>query len=233
MANIRELMEQWVRWRQYRHGGIGKTMLQRCMDGMPGTHCPTCGGGGRMPGRLIGRPSVRLPCPTCGGSGRARLYINHHRVRRRRCPDCMVKGISQGETNGRTCIRCRGSGWRVEEFDKSNPAFISSTYLEPDKPALQRIDRLVCELRRRSEHGVRHTLLSYWLVIDAEYCDHRGGTQEIKANRMGISYESYKKRLQRALEWIAASLPDRRDCRVIPFPYSDKSLPLDMDVTKR
>jgi hypothetical protein len=209
-------MEQWVRWRSYRHRGIGKTMLQRCMDGMPGTNCPTCAGHGRAPGAIIGHKASWISCPTCSGTGRAKLHINHHRVRNRRCPVCMDKqGNSHGEVNGHTCFRCRGSGRLEEVFDKANPAFIHSTYLEPDNPSLQRVDRLVCELRRRD------VLKGYWYVVHAEYCDHRGGTQEIKAGRLGISHGSYRKRLQRALEWIDACLQDRRqDCRQIAFPYT-------------
>jgi hypothetical protein len=211
---IRDLMEQLARWRHFRHGGIGKTVLQRCMDGMPGTNCPTCAGAGRAPGAMIGHKARWIPCPTCGGRGRALLAVSHRKVRTRNCPNCTGrKDSTPGEIKGRTCIRCRGAAKVVDIQDKANPAFIHSTYREPDNPTLQRLDRLCCELRQRD------TLLGYWFVINQEYFDHRGGTQEIKAGRLGIGYDNYRKRLQRALEWIDAARHDRRACREIPFPY--------------
>lgn len=211
MTNIRDLLEQWVIWRSYRHGGIGKTMLQRCMDGMPGTNCPTCAGSGRAPGSMIRRRdrwASGESCPTCAGSGRVKLHTNHHTIHTKPCVVC-----KNGEVDGRTCLRCRGSGIVTEEKFKTNPAFINSTYCEPDNPTLQRIDRLVCELRRR------RILLSYWFVVDAEYCDGRGGTQEIKAERLLINPSTYRSRLSRSLEWIDQCRGDRREAWQIPFPY--------------
>ncbi len=216
---IREQMEGWAHWRHYRHGGLGKTILQRVLEGMPGTGCPTCAGKGRASGALIGRKGTFIACPTCGGNGRVKLDASDYKIRTRPCPHCFVKtcegdkGRSTGEVNGRTCIQCGGSGVLVRETDKVNPAFITSTYCEPDHPTYQRIDRLVCELKRRD------VLLGYFFVVDAEYCDRRGGTQTIKAERLGIGFDSYRKRLQRALEWIDASVPDRRECFKIPFPW--------------
>ena len=215
--SIRDLMEGWSRYRRNRsNGGYGKTILQRVLEGMPGTGCPTCAGKGRAPGALIGSKSTFIPCPTCGGSGRVKLDATDHQVRTRHCPHCRVKGRSHGEINGRTCIHCRGTGVLVHETDKVNPAFITSTYREPDHPTYQRIDRLVCELKQR------HELQGYWFVIDAEYCDHRGGTQAIKAQRLWITPGNYRLRLHRAMEWIEAGLADKRACTEIPFPYAPK-----------
>lgn len=221
--SIHDLMDRWSRYRRtQRLGGFGKTILQRMMEGVPGTGCPTCGTKGRVPGSLVGSSDPFVKCPTCGGAGRVPLDANDYQEHIRDCPHCYVrrpgekKGRSMGEVNGRTCIPCRGTGKLTHETDKVNPAFITSTYVEPDHPTYQRIDRLVCEFRRRPE------LLGYWFVIDAEYCDHRGGTQAIKAERLWITPDNYRKRLQRALEWIEASLADGRPCTEIPFPYAQK-----------
>lgn len=223
---IREQMEGWARWRHYRHAGYGKTILQRVLEGMPGTNCPTCAGSGRAPGALIGRKGTFIACPTCGGNGRVKLDASDHQLRTRPCPHCRLPGEreSRGEVNGRTCIPCRGTGVLVRETDKVNPAFITSTYREPDHPTYQRIDRLVCELRRRDH------LLSYYFVVHSEYCDARG-TQAMKADRLGITYANYCKRLQRALEWIDDSLPDRRAAWKIPFPFQAEKIITEIQIT--
>jgi hypothetical protein len=58
-------MERWAKWRYSCVGGYGKTFFERCLEGMPGTNCPTCGGSGKY---------LDLPaCPTCGGSGRIKV----------------------------------------------------------------------------------------------------------------------------------------------------------------
>ena len=119
----------------------------------------------------------------------------------------------QGEVNGRTCVICRGSGQRTVVEHKINPAHIRSTFRIPDDPLSQRIDRLVCELRRR------HQLLGYWFVVDMEYCDNRGGTQALKAQRLLLQPDCYESRLRRAVTWIGDSARDRRPCDAIPFPY--------------
>ena len=205
--HIREQLEQWARWRHYRHGtGYGKNLLQRCRDGMPGTNCPTCAGAGIVPGSLYGITALKVACQTCSGHGRGKLDANDHRIQKKKCPYC-----ERGEVDGHTCFRCRGSGVLIRETDKANPATIPSTYREADNPVYQRIDRLVCELRQRDE------LLGYWFAIHMEYCDTRGGTQEIKATRLGITAGNYRKRLQRAIEWVDAGLMDRQDVRDLEF----------------
>jgi hypothetical protein len=214
-TDIRQKMEEWARWRHFRYGGYGKSILQRLREGMPGTNCPTCGSAGRVPGATFGHKATWLVCPTCGGSGKAKLEESAPRIHAVACPNCIVerhgRRYSSGEVNGRTCFRCRGLGVVIRDETKVNPAFIPSTYREPDNPTCQRIDRLVCELRQRD------ALLGYWFVIHAEYCDARGGTQEIKAERLGLGAANYRKRLQRALEWVESGLADGRDCRVIQF----------------
>lgn len=220
--SIRDLMEGWSRYRRnHSNGGYGKTILQRVLEGMPGTGCPTCAGKGRAAGALIGRKGTFIPCPTCGGTGRVKLDATDHQVRTRRCEHCLhpYERESRGEINGRTCIYCRGTGLIVRETDKVNPAFITSTYCESDHPTYQRIDRLVCEFRQRD------VLLGYYFVIYYEYIDSCGGNQRMKAGRivterrLPISDGNYRLRLLRALKWIEAALHDDRDCRAIPFPY--------------
>lgn len=210
--DIREQMERWARWRHdpNRHG-YGRTVLQRMLEGMPGTNCPTCSGRGY---------TRRYPvCPGCSGAGRVRLDQKADRAVTRQCPECMRDGFSRGEIDGRTCHKCRGSGVAVYHAHKVNPAFISSTRVAVSDVICERIDRLVCELSRRGQ------TIIYWYVIGAEYMDSRGGTQEMKAQRCLLTVECYKKRLQRALEWIAEALPDERSCQVIPFPYKALDLP--------
>lgn len=219
--NIRDLMEGWSRYRRNRsNGGYGKTILQRVLEGMPGTGCPTCAGKGRAAGALIGRKGTFIPCPTCGGTGRVKLDATDHHVIPMRCPNCYVqrsgekKGRSMGEVNGRTCIHCRGTGQIVRETDKVNPAFITSTYCEPDHPTYQRIDRLVCELKQRDH------LLSFYFVVDAEYCDRRGGTQAMKAERLGMSVARYVAMLDRALDMIQYGLSTENPVHEVEFLHA-------------
>lgn len=213
--NIRDLMEGWSRYRRNRsNGGYGKTILQRVLEGMPGVGCPTCAGKGRAPGALIGSKSTFIPCPTCGGSGRVKLDATDHQVRTRHCQHCRVKGRSMGEIHGRTCIHCRGTGLIVRETDKVNPAFITSTYREPDHPTYQRIDRLVCEFKQRDH------LLSFYFVVDAEYCDRRGGTQAMKAARLGLSPSRYIAMLDRALDMIQYGLSTENPAHEVEFMHA-------------
>jgi hypothetical protein len=198
---VREALERWAKWRHYRHGGYGKTLTERLIEGMPGTHCPTCGGRGKR---------GPFACPTCEGAGRVRLEDKPPRAIMTPCQHC-----ERGERNGRTCSHCRGSGIRVYIEAKVNPAHIRSTYRVPDDPVCQRIDRLVCELRRRDE------LLGYWFVLHAEYMTNvcLGRTQAEKAQRMLLTQKCYESRLYRAVEWIGHGLKDQRPADVIPFPY--------------
>ncbi len=220
---IRERMEMWARYRWSGGGSGSRTFFDKVLRGMPGTNCPACAGIGRLAlGRQRGVEQYAI-CSNCGGAGKIRLEKPRSFVRVRICPRCrpMKAGDVAGEIGGRTCHRCRGSGKIIVDLTQVNPAFIHSTYLQPDNLVAQRIDRLVCELRQRD------VLLGYWLVIHAEYCDIRGGTQVDKADRVGIAYENYKKRLTRALEWIEAAFDDTRPVHAIPWPWKalDKSCP--------
>lgn len=67
-SSIQEKMEVWARWRIAYIGGYGKSFLQRCLEGMPGTNCPDCHG----KGYYLGQPT----CPRCSGSGRVKLSSN-------------------------------------------------------------------------------------------------------------------------------------------------------------
>lgn len=212
--NIRDSMERWARWRHYKHGGYGKTLISKLIDGMPGTNCPTCRGNGRAPGARIAGKQSHVVCPDCGGSGRVQLEDKAAAPRTRPCPGACGKGTDkQGEIDGRTCHRCHGVGVVIENKLEVNPAFILSTRHATGDPVSERIDRLVCELRQRD------ATLSYYFVLWQEYCDARGGTHEIKAQRLGLTCVCYKKRLERALAWIDSAMPDTRQCKVIPFPY--------------
>lgn len=199
-GSTREWMERWARWRHYRFGGFGKTLTEKFVEGMPGTRCPTCAGRGKR---------GREACPTCNGAGRVPLNPGATRVRTLKCNRC-----DRGERNGRTCHWCRGSGVRTLVDYRINPAHIQSTRQVTDDPVCQRIDRLVCEMKRRD------ALLGYWDVVWAEYCDaHSGRTQEMRASRLLLTTDCYESRLRRALQWISLAAVDRRPCDAIPFPY--------------
>jgi hypothetical protein len=65
---IRQKMEGWARWRLSYIGGYGKTFLEKCLEGMPGTNCYLCHG--------VGHIRDHPECPTCHGSGRVKLTSN-------------------------------------------------------------------------------------------------------------------------------------------------------------
>lgn len=201
--DIREGLEGWARWRDYHAGGYGKTMIEKLIEGMPGTRCPACQGSGRR------RYGV---CGTCHGAGQVRLAPEAHKVRITPCQHCEHSPV-RGEVDGRTCVACGGNGYRTLVEAKINPAHIRSTFRPPDYPLYERIDRLVCELRRRD------VLLGYYFVVWAEYCDSRGGTQAIRAQRLLLTPDCYESRLRRAVGWIGSAVDDHRPCDSIPFPY--------------
>ena len=65
-VDVRSLMEKWERWRHERSKlGYGKTILEKCLEGMPGTNCPTCQGRGKT--------NSYPTCPTCSGNGTVKL----------------------------------------------------------------------------------------------------------------------------------------------------------------
>jgi hypothetical protein len=112
-------------------------------------------------------------------------------------------GCTKGETliklNGQSfclpCTQCMGTGYisAKSTATKINPRLIPGTGGRyPDEQSL-RIDRLVCRLTRTGKR-----------VILQEHC--WNGTQEIKAVRLRISHENYRKILQRGHEFIEAGL---------------------------
>jgi hypothetical protein len=176
------------------------------------------GGAGRIPSAKHGHVQQFVICDDCGGSGRVKLDSKDFRQRTKPCP--MGCGPTperpnekRGEVNGTTCFRCRGEGTVIIIDEKVNPAFIRSTFMEPCDPVSERIDRLVCELRQRPK------TLGYYFVVWMEFCDARGGTQDHKAQRLHLTYSSFKKRLERALDWVGLAIDDRRPANLIPFPY--------------
>lgn len=205
----RDVLEGWGRWRHYRFGGYGKTLTQKFIEGIPGTNCPACSGRGKAPVGWRNGKQMYIVCPDCGGSGRVDLEPKAARPVTVPCP----AGCKRGEVDGKTCHKCRGNGIKTVLEDKINPAFIRATYIDLGNPLYERVDRLVCELRQRPQ------TLGYFFVLYAEYCDTRGGTQAIRAQRMHLTTGCYESRLWRAIEWVGAALHDNRTCDVIPFPY--------------
>ncbi len=213
--DIREMMESWARWCWCRRGGMpAVTQLGKVIEGLPRTTCPECRGWKRTRQHSV--------CPKCDGTGRVRLDPHPPRTRTIPCPapGCRYTkdGSQIGEIGNRTCHRCYGAGEIVVVEQQINPAFIPSTWREPDDRITQRIDRLVAELRRRDK------LLGYYYVVRAEYRDARAGDQRVRAERMHISHENYRLRLFRVLTWIEYGL----DCMEIPaenlrFPAPKKT----------
>lgn len=223
MDDIRELMERWARWRHFRYGGYGKTLTEKFIEGMPGTNCKACGGAGRMPGTRHGHAQQMIICEECGGTGRVKLDATAPKVRILPCPAGCGPAPDRrkertGEMHGKTCFRCRGVGSVTITQDKVNPAFIRSTYIQPNDSVSERIDRLVCELRQRQN------TLSFYLVVWMEYCDSRGGTQDTKAIRVHLTHQAYRHRLMRALAWIEDAMMDSRPYNVISFPYKPEKI---------
>ena len=154
MTEIRQKMEHWAKLRcSSSRLGYGPTFLEKCLEGMPGTHCPLCSGRGKTRSYPV--------CPTCSGSGRIKLDPALTR-------------------------------------DKVNPAFIPSTHLTPDDPVSEKIDRLICTLRKTPKTQ------ALYFVLMQEYT--RNGTQEIKAGRIHISHAYYRKLLQRGHAWMEMGL---------------------------
>lgn len=108
---------------------------------------------------MLGKMMDGMPgviCPTCRG----------------RDPDCEI---------------CFGEG-KVKldpGGNKINPAFVPSTYRQPDDPQSQAVDRLMCELRMSDKTK------KYFFVLWSEYVKPLG-TQEVKATKMSISHAYYR-----------------------------------------
>ena len=187
---VTALMNRWARWRLTYRKGYGTTVLERLLAGMPGTKCPTCQGRGWT--------LVYPTCPTCVGVGRIKAKPMTERVSNTACRACMRDGQSTGQVDGRTCLPCLGSGRIIRVVAKINPAFIPSTWRLKTDSASERIEAIMLMLRRRPRTQ------SYYLILLQEYT--RLGTPEIKAERMKITHEYYRKLLQRAHERMAFEL---------------------------
>lgn len=190
-----DMLTRWSHWRiGYRYGS-STTVLGRLLAGMPGTHCPTCYGRGWT--------MVYPTCPTCVGTGRIKARPMSEKVINATCKTCEVKDKhgnrrSTGEVNGATCLTCRGSGRHIRVTAKINPAFIPgrlATYHDADSV---RIEQVMYELSKKPRTQ------SYFFVLLQEYT--RTGTRRIKAERMNITDDYYRKLLQRAHERMAFEL---------------------------
>ena len=151
-------------------------------------HRYSMGYGPTVIGRMLdGMPSTK--CTVCDGAGK----VAGHRVGawspHVECPNCAGNGKIKALSTKR----------------KINPAFIPSTHREVDDPMSEHIDRIVSGFRGKQD--------KYFWVIIHEYCT--SGTQEQKARRLNISYVNYKKRLQRAVEFIEEGLTVKKRIRPV------------------
>jgi len=200
--NIRKLLERWARWRAYRAGsdlGFPKAdSIGRALASMPSTKCTTCDGRGKVKGGKIGVAFQSVICPTCGGRGKVAMKARDIFVRVKNCPDCNYgPKCTPGEINGKTCIRCRGVGKVRTVRAKANPAFIPSTRPRSeygDDPMSQRIDWLIC-----TELTENQQVILIW-----EYT--RNGTQAEKADKLEITWDSYRKRVERAMTALEGAM---------------------------
>lgn len=205
-------MWRWAEWRKNGcHGRAWPTMSMtgKIMQGMRSTVCPSCRGEGRMPGWRIDSDLAWIdPCPQCHGWGKVSGDLEAEtRTSTIPCFDCggtyrhrrMVPG--KGDLNGMTCIKCRGSGVRLKEFERINPASIRATRFvganEDDDPPSMMIDRTVAG----------------WSAYDGTWWFHKiavveyavGGTQEMKGSRLGCSQAFYA----RTLRLVHAAIEER------------------------
>ena len=151
-------MEAWARWRTSRLSGYGRSFLERCLAGMPGVNCRTCGGRGKASGSLYRAKQQYVVCPTCSGSGRVKLTAS---------------------------------------INKINPAFIYST-ASSHGSIIEGVDDAVNSLRNDRR---RH-----YEVIYEHYCSRRPGTEEMRAERLRISYGRYRNYLSEAHIYIKSAL---------------------------
>lgn len=129
---------------------------------------------------LDGMPST--DCPTC--RGRRRAY-------------------------GGDCPTCSGSGKIKSDPDvgKINPAFLKSTRItgyQPDNPVCERIDRLVCEMKRLEFEGKMYPARAYYAFMQ-EFCrqDHRR-TQWMQ--RFNIMQNEFEYLVNQSLTFIGKEL---------------------------
>jgi len=188
-THVKHVIEGWARWRCGRHGlGYSReSMTGKLMSGMPGTGCPTCGKKGKVPGKQFGIDEDMIICPTCSGEGRVPMELRPDAIRTRKCPVCI-----KGEKNGKTCIKCHGTGrYVVPNSVKINPALIKATKrAEPECVQYETVDKTVAAFRRNQ------LTLKYYFVIIEEYT--KIGRQTDKARRMRVGYSTYKRLLMEA-----------------------------------
>jgi hypothetical protein len=212
-SEVRESFERWARWRSgakyYGGGGSGGAaggLLGALRNGRGSSVCPTCKGGRRLPGHLVGSSQefINVPCPGCDGEGTVQGDLAAtKRTREIACVYCRdpVTGTSRGEVDGRTCHKCQGGKRLLVEL-KVHPATIKGTrYMGPDgepDPIAALVDRTVMGWAERN-----HT---YWLarVVTQEYCSN--GTQEMKYRKLGVSKVWYIKNLMDAHRCMAGIL---------------------------
>ena len=205
-------MERWARWSAGREGDTSLgwpriTIIGTLIRDMPTTKCFTCNGDGRVPGWKVGSTLAFLTCPTCSGKGKIDADPNIRGPVTTPCIYCKSPdtGKSMGETEGKTCIHCRGSSMMPmpANYDGRtpgsavNPAFLRSTkmggYVEND-PISQRIDFLICTAITEDER----------VVIMHEYRWSR--TRQQALARLHVSSQYFTETLADALRSIEQNL---------------------------
>ena len=118
-------------------------------------------------------------------------------VKGTRCHQCKGWGEVPGYTYKQiehkvVCQTCHGTGEvKLNKKDKKiNPAFIKVTKHGIDDGEMLEIDRTMCKLRRDGK------TLNFYLVLIYEYT--RNGNQQIKADRVDVTLDYYKKHLKEA-----------------------------------
>jgi hypothetical protein len=220
-----EAMERWVRWRNgvgppggtsgQRVGG-GGNLLGRLQAARRHKTCPHCHGAKRI--RVPGNP-VQRTCPSCGGSGTVPEDLKtRDRFRLVPCDACRSiepngeRGRPTGEVNGngRTCIRCKGSGERLMAERYVHPATIPGTRIfgrdDPDP---------IAALINRTVIGWQYADQTWWMyrVVMERYCpdgpEDGRSTQECMAAIAGISPQFFGKMLKQAHLRIQEALETR------------------------
>lgn len=209
--DIREAFERWARWRagaRYHgrepRGGEGGGILGQLRNGSGSRACPTCKGSGRMPGHLVGSmlAFINVPCPQCDGEKKVAGDLDaSQRTREIECVFCYDSKTERatGELpDGRTCHKCKG-GKRLLITLKVHPAIIKSTRHFGQDPAADPVSALI----ERTVEAWGHYDATYWLarVVIEEYC--HNGTQEMKAQRLGVSRPWYTRNLTEAHQRMA------------------------------
>lgn len=118
--DVRHYLEQWARWPtvlRSSSSGYNGTVIGRLVSGKRMRVCTLCEGERRIPGKRVGVKHPIIVCPRCNGEGNEAATLDTDgRQRLVRCEVCKpAEGDSTarpGEINGRTCVPCRGSGWR-------------------------------------------------------------------------------------------------------------------------